>query len=100
MDVIVVVLISIYTILAPLILGSWWFVDGIGVLVNFDNEFDEIQEKHTAILNTIFGGVLLLFQYLFFWFVIWPFVVSYLSLNLPTLDNILLLAHHHIVSIA
>lgn len=83
MDVIVF-FIFVFVLVQPLIWGGMFLCGGLNVLIDFDPNYDSKNKKHRAILDVILGSALLLFDNLFFWLILWPFVVMEFKLNLPT----------------
>jgi hypothetical protein len=72
----------VFMFLMPFV-GGWAFLlCGVNALADYDSEFDKPKKKHTAILDIILGGVLLLFFNGIFWLVVWPFFV-FIYPNLP-----------------
>jgi hypothetical protein len=82
--VLVVIVVVVYIFIAPFVCGLTWFFGGLDFLLNFDPDFDERKKKGSAILDLILGTALLLFQSGMFWLVVWPLIVMYYNLNLPT----------------
>ena len=82
MDIILAVAV-IYLCLIPIFGGLVFFFGGISTLLNFDPDYDELEKKHSAILDVVLGAALLLLFNLFFWLVIYPAAVFNYNLNLP-----------------
>lgn len=83
MDIIILVAGIIYMFLIPFFGGFVFFFHGFNKLINFDPDYEDSKEKHSAILDVVLGAALLLFFNAFFWLALYPLVVAYYNLNLP-----------------
>lgn len=84
MTIILVVMSVTWFFLMPFCGGLMFLYGGLNYLVNFNPDYDDPKKKWRAALDIVLGAFLLFFFHAVFWLIVYPNIVAYYGLNLPT----------------